>query len=70
MASLVEQIESIGSGSVRFAADEVRVDGRAKVSGEAQYTADFALPGMLWAAFVASPHPHATIISIDAREAR
>jgi CO/xanthine dehydrogenase Mo-binding subunit len=70
MASLVEQIESIGSGSARFAGDEVRVDGKAKVSGAAQYTADFALPGMLWAAFVASPHPHATIVSIDAQEAR
>jgi CO/xanthine dehydrogenase Mo-binding subunit len=48
----------------------VRVDGNVKVSGQAQYTADFALPGMLWAAFVASPHPHARIVAVDTAEAR
>ena len=33
--------------------NERRSDGREKVSGQAAYTADFAMPGMLWAAFVA-----------------
>ena len=50
--------------------DELRVDGREKVSGEAKYTADFALPGMLYAAFVAGTFPHARIVKIDTRAAR
>ncbi|MBV8151538.1 MAG: xanthine dehydrogenase family protein [Candidatus Eremiobacteraeota bacterium] len=49
--------------------DEQRVDGRAKVSGDAAYSADFAMPSMLWAAFAISPHPHARIVSIDTRAA-
>lgn len=42
-----------------------RLDGRAKVTGAAQYTADVRLPGMLHARVVRSPHPHAKILSID-----
>lgn len=42
-----------------------RVDGRAKVTGAARYTADVRLPGMLYARLVTSPHPHARIRSID-----
>jgi CO/xanthine dehydrogenase Mo-binding subunit len=53
-----------------FATDEVRVEGRAKVSGAAAYSADAQRPGMLWAAFVTSPLPHARIVSVDARAAR
>jgi carbon-monoxide dehydrogenase large subunit len=70
VTSLADQLRSIASPAGRFAEDERRVDGDAKVSGQAEYTADFAMPGMLWAAFVASPHPHARIVSIDAAEAR
>ena len=54
----------------RFGTDEERYDGRIKVSGEAQYTADFTMPGMLWAAFVPSVMAHARIVSIDAKAAR
>jgi CO/xanthine dehydrogenase Mo-binding subunit len=54
----------------RFRADEARYDGRVKVLGEAQYTADFAMPGMLWAAFVSSTMAHARIVSIDTSAAR
>ncbi len=54
----------------RFASDELRLEGRAKVSGAAAYAADAARPGMLWAAFVASPVPHARIVSIDTQAAR
>ena len=54
----------------RFHADEERYDGRIKVVGEAQYTADFAMPGMLWAAFVPSTMAHARIVSIDTKAAR
>jgi carbon-monoxide dehydrogenase large subunit len=54
----------------RLRVDEVRYDGRIKVSGEAQYTADHTMPGMLWAAFVPSTMAHARIVSIDTTAAR
>jgi len=54
----------------RLIGDEQRYDGRIKVVGEAQYAADFALPGMLWAAFVPSTMVHARIVSIDTTAAR
>ncbi len=47
----------------------VRHDGVDKVTGRAQYGADFRLTGMLHAAMVRSPLPHAKIISIDVSEA-
>ncbi len=47
-----------------------RVDGRDKVTGEANYGADFELPGTLWAKTVRSPYPHARIVSIDASAAK
>jgi CO/xanthine dehydrogenase Mo-binding subunit len=50
--------------------DERRADGRGKVTGETQYTADFAREGMLWAAFVASPYARARIVRVDASAAR
>jgi CO/xanthine dehydrogenase Mo-binding subunit len=50
--------------------DEYRVDGRAKVTGQAQFTGDFSRPGMLWAAFAVSTLPHATIRSIETSAAR
>ncbi len=49
----------------RFAENELRVEGRDKVSGQTQYTADVRMPAMLWAAFATSPFPHARIVSID-----
>jgi CO/xanthine dehydrogenase Mo-binding subunit len=51
-------------------ADETRIDGHIKVSGQAKYTADYTREGMLWAAFVASPHAHARIVKIDTSAAR
>ena len=36
-----------------------------KLTGEAKYTSDIQLPGMLHGKIVRSPHPHARIISID-----
>ncbi len=53
----------------RFAEPDRRIDGDDKVRGKAQYTADYALPGMLWAAFNNSPFPHARIVAIDTSEA-
>jgi CO/xanthine dehydrogenase Mo-binding subunit len=49
--------------------NETRVDGADKVSGKAKYSADFAMDGMLWAAFVRSPVPHARIVGVDKRAA-
>lgn len=42
-----------------------RLDGRAKVTGAARYTADIKLPGLLYGRMLTSPHPHAKIKSID-----
>ncbi len=53
-----------------FDSNELRVDGREKVTGEAEYAADFELPGMLHAAFATSPFAHARIVSIDVERAR
>lgn len=42
-----------------------RIDGSKKVSGEAKYTYDINLPGMLWAAVLRCPHPAAKVTSVD-----
>ncbi len=42
-----------------------RLEGRAKVTGVAQYTYDVRLPRQLYARVLRSPHPHARIVSID-----
>ena len=46
-----------------------RVEGPAKVSGQATYAADVLLPGMLWGKALHSPLPHAPIVCIDTRAA-
>ena len=53
-----------------FRTDEIRVDGRDKVSGQAKYTADLTRPNCLWAAFAVSPYAHANIVRIDTGAAR
>lgn len=47
-----------------------RVDGRDKVTGSANYGADFEIPGLLWAKTLRSPYPHALIKDIDVSEAQ
>ena len=47
----------------------VRRDLEVKLTGEARYTADLKLPGMLYGAILRSPHPHADILSVDTEEA-
>jgi len=47
----------------------VRPDGLDKVTGRANFGADFALPGMLYAAILRSPHAHAKIERIDTTRA-
>jgi CO/xanthine dehydrogenase Mo-binding subunit len=46
-----------------------RPDGVPKVTGRAQYGADYSLPGMLWGAILRSPHAHARIRKIDTSKA-
>jgi len=46
-----------------------RVDSRAKVTGEALFTADLKLPRMLVGKVLRSPHPHARILDIDCSRA-
>jgi CO/xanthine dehydrogenase Mo-binding subunit len=50
--------------------DVPRTDAPSKVTGAAQYVADIHLPGMLHAAVLRSPHPHARIVSINLDAAR
>jgi CO/xanthine dehydrogenase Mo-binding subunit len=46
-----------------------RLDGYEKASGQAQYTIDIALPGMLYAKFLTSPYAHARIVRMDTSKA-
>ncbi|MDP2719195.1 MAG: molybdopterin-dependent oxidoreductase [Dehalococcoidia bacterium] len=46
-----------------------RVDSPGKSTGESQYIADMALPGMLYGKLLRSPHSHANIINIDTSKA-
>src|SRR5918994_1962773 len=42
-----------------------RVEGPAKVTGAATYSADIRLHGMIWGKALRSPLPHARIVRID-----
>ena len=55
--------------SVVGRADVYRFDGYAKASGQAEYTSDVLLPGMLYAKFLRSPYAHAKITSLDTSKA-
>jgi CO/xanthine dehydrogenase Mo-binding subunit len=46
-----------------------RPDGVPKLTGTAQYGADYNLPGMLWGKLLRSPHAHARIRKIDVSKA-
>ena len=48
---------------------ERRIEGASKVTGAAAYVPDIVRPGMLHAAFLGSPRPHARILSVDTRAA-
>ena len=47
----------------------IRPDGAEKVTGRAQYSADYNMPGMIWGKVLRSPHAHARIRSIDTSKA-
>ena len=45
------------------------VDAASKATGQAQYTVDIQLPGMLWGKILRSKYPHARILNIDTSKA-
>lgn len=47
-----------------------RIDGPSKATGEAVFTADIRLPGMLVGKILHSPYPHARILNVDADKAK
>ncbi len=57
-------------GAKHFGARVARLEDPALLTGRARFVDDIALPGMLHACFVRSPHAHARIRSIDAAAAR
>jgi xanthine dehydrogenase YagR molybdenum-binding subunit len=56
------KLTSVGHG-------QPRIDGAERVTGQATYTADIQLPGMLYGKILRSPHPHAKIKKIETRRA-
>ena len=46
-----------------------RIDGNVKATGEARFTVDMVLPGMLHGKILRSPYPHAKILHIDTSSA-
>jgi 4-hydroxybenzoyl-CoA reductase subunit alpha len=42
-----------------------KIDGRARITGQARFVADMKLPRMVHGKFLRSPHAHARIVSID-----
>ena len=47
-----------------------RVDAVERLTGEAKFTADVYLPGMLYVKILRSPHPHAKVVKIDISRAQ
>ena len=47
----------------------IRPDGQDKVTGKAQFGADYKMPGMIYGKVLRSPHAHARIKSIDTSKA-
>ncbi|MFB3886477.1 MAG: xanthine dehydrogenase family protein molybdopterin-binding subunit [Thermodesulfobacteriota bacterium] len=56
--------------SFRVGDPVVRVDGLAKVTGQASYAADLSMPGMLYGKVLGSPYPHAKIKAVRLEKAR
>ncbi len=59
------------AGALRVIGKALRkVDAVAKVTGATKFADDLALPRMLYAKLLRSPHPHARILSVDTSRAR
>lgn len=48
----------------------LKQDAWAKATGQAKYSGDIQLPGMLWGKILRSPYPHARIVRIDSSQAK
>ena len=46
-----------------------RLEDKPLLTGKGRFIDDIAVPGMLHAAFVRSPHPHAAVGAVDAEDA-
>lgn len=66
---MLKKTELASTPSDLIGSRPVRPDGVPKVTGMAQYGADYGLPGMLWGKVLRSPHAHARIKSIDTSRA-
>ena len=60
----------LGSDKEVVGASQIRLDALEKVTGTARYAEDIKMPGLLHAALVRSPHPHARVLEIDPTPAR
>jgi len=58
-----------GTTNLHIGQSVIRVDARAKVTGEAAYPADLSAPGMLHAKIRFAERPHARIVAVDTAEA-
>ena len=47
-----------------------RIDAFERLTGEAKFTSDLYLPGMLYVKILRSPYPHARVVSIDTSKAQ
>ena len=61
--------DSASSGFKWVGSRPVRPDGLDKVTGRANFGADFTMPGMLVGRILRSPHAHARVAAIDASAA-
>lgn len=58
MSEALNPLKTIGKATARIDAIE-------RVTGDAKYSRDIKIPGMLYAQVLRSPHPHANILRID-----
>ncbi len=56
-------------GADPIGGDVARTDSVDKVTGRARYVEDIAMPGLLHARVLRSPHPHARLLSLDTEQA-
>ncbi|MBB3220841.1 xanthine dehydrogenase family protein molybdopterin-binding subunit [Pseudoduganella umbonata] len=73
MTDLIEALQAPtadrGTGAVRTGTPVSRVDGRAKVTGQAKYAAEHPAPDLAYGVVVSSPAAKGRIVSIDTRAA-
>jgi len=75
-ARMLEMLDNLESDKYqlkeyKFIGEKIprRIDGLAKASGQADYTMDIQLPGMLYMRLLMSPYPHAKILKMDTSRA-